>query len=205
MCINVVIWYNGSCTLAMLGLVLTISTRRTKSNSLKKQVVNAFIVRTHPAGRWDRPELHKALDHLRRDDVLIVWKLDRLSRSLSDLLRILQKVDEAGAKFKSLTEAIDTTTPMGRMVMQVVGSFAEFERSIIKERTKLGLARARANGRIGGGRYKLSTTQQAEAIKMIRIGEKSQAEIAELFNVDRSTISRMMKEVREKELLKTAR
>ena len=80
----------------------------------------------------------------------------------------MQKVDEAGFKFKSLTEAIDTTTPMGRMVMQVVGSFAEFERSIIKERTKVGLALARANGRIGGGRYKLSTTQQAEAIKMIR-------------------------------------
>ncbi|HET9375815.1 MAG TPA: sigma factor-like helix-turn-helix DNA-binding protein [Chthoniobacterales bacterium] len=64
---------------------------------------------------------------------------------------------------------------------------------------------ARANGRIGGGRYKLSRTQQEEAIKMIRVGEKSQAEIAELFNVDRSTISRMMKEVREKELLKAAR
>ena len=67
------------------------------------------------------------------------------------------------------------------------------------------LARVRANGRIGGGRYKLSATQQAEAIKMIRVGEKSQAEIAELFNVDKSTISRMMKEVREKELLKAAR
>jgi DNA invertase Pin-like site-specific DNA recombinase len=79
------------------------------------------------------------------------------------------------------------------------------ERSAIKERTKLGLLRARANGRIGGGRYKLSATQQAEAIKMIRLGEKSQAEIAELFNVDRSTISRMMKEAREKELLKAAR
>ena len=75
----------------------------------------------------------------------------------------------------------------------------------LRERTRLGLQRARANGRIGGGRYKLSTTQQAEAIKMIRVGEKSQAEIAELFNVDRSTISRMMKEVREKELLKAAR
>ena len=66
-------------------------------------------------------------------------------------------------------------------------------------------ARARANDRIGGGRYKLFATQQAEAIKMIRLGEKSQAEIAELFNVDRSTISRMMKEVREKELVKTVR
>jgi DNA invertase Pin-like site-specific DNA recombinase len=89
-------------------------------------------------------------------------------------------------------------------MMNMLGSFNEFEREIIKERTKLGQARARANGRIGGGRYKLSRTQQEEAIKMIRLGEKSQAEIAELFNVDRSTISRMMKEVREKELLKAA-
>jgi len=78
------------------------------------------------------------------------------------------------------------------------------EREIIKERTKPGLARARAHGRIGGGRYKRSKTQQEEAIKMIRVG-KSHAEIAELFNVDRSTVSRMMKEVREKELLKAAR
>ena len=78
------------------------------------------------------------------------------------------------------------------------------EREIIKERTKPGLVRARAHGRIGGGRYKRSKTQQEEAIKMIRVG-KSHAEIAELFNVDRSTVSRMMKEVREKELLKAAR
>src|SRR5258708_34830769 len=90
-------------------------------------------------------------------------------------------------------------------MMNMLGSFNQFEREIIKERTKLGLARARANGRIGGGRYKLSRTQQEEAIKMIRLGEKSQAEIAELFNVDRSTVSRMMREVREKELLKAAR
>jgi len=89
--------------------------------------------------------------------------------------------------------------------MNMLGSFNQFEREIIKERTKLGLARARANGRIGGKRYKLSRAQQDEAIKMIRAGEKSQAEIAELFNVDRSTVSRMMKEVREKELLKAAR
>src|SRR5260370_17795025 len=77
-------------------------------------------------GRWDRPELHKALEHLRRDDVLIVWKLDRLSRSLSDLLRILQKVDEAGAEFKSLTQAIDTPPPMGRLLIHAVHSFPAF-------------------------------------------------------------------------------
>jgi DNA invertase Pin-like site-specific DNA recombinase len=156
-------------------------------------------------GRWDRPELQDCLKHIRKGDTLVVWKLDRLTRSLSDLLRILAKVDESGVNFKSLTESIDTTQPAGRLMMNMLGSFNQFEREIIKERTKLGLMRARANGRIGGGRYKLSASQQAEAIKMIRIGAKSQAEIAELFNVDRSTISRMMKEVREKELLKAAR
>ena len=156
-------------------------------------------------GRWDRPELQDCLKHIRKGDTLVVWKLDRLTRSLSDLLRILAKVDEAGAGFRSLTESIDTTQPAGRLMMNMLGSFNQFEREIIKERTKLGLQRARANGRIGGGRYKLSASQQAEAIKMIRIGEKSQAEIAEVFNVDRSTISRMMKEVRERELLKAGR
>jgi DNA invertase Pin-like site-specific DNA recombinase len=156
-------------------------------------------------GRWDRPKLQDCLKHIRSGDVLIVWKLDRLTRSLADLLRILARIDEARAGFKSLTESIDTTQPAGRLMMNMLGSFDQFEREIIKERTKLGLARARANGRIGGGRYKLSRTQQEEAIKMIRLGEKSQAEIAELFNVDRSTVSRMMKEVREKELLKAAR
>jgi DNA invertase Pin-like site-specific DNA recombinase len=156
-------------------------------------------------GRWDRPELQDCLKHIRKGDTLVVWKLDRLTRSLSDLLRILAKVDEVGAGFRSLTESIDTTQPAGRLMMNMLGSFNQFEREIIKERTKLGLQRARANGRIGGGRYKLSKTQQAEAVRMIRGGEKSQAEIAELFNVDRSTISRMMKEIRETELLKAGR
>jgi Resolvase, N terminal domain len=90
---------------------------------------------------------------------------------VSDLLRILLKVDEAEAKFKSLTEELDTTTPMGCMFMQVVGSFAEFEGSIIKKRTKL------ANGRIGYGRYKLSPSQQVEAIKMIRLGRRVRAKL----------------------------
>ena len=172
---------------------------------LKKAGCERIYEEHASGGRWDRPELQDCLKHIRKGDTLVVWKLDRLTRSLSDLLRILAKVDEAGAGFKSLTESIDTTQPAGRLMMNMLGSFNQFEREIIKERTKLGLMRARANDRIGGGRYKLSATQQAEAIKMIRLGEKSQAKIAELFNVDRSTISRMMKEAREKELLKAAR
>jgi DNA invertase Pin-like site-specific DNA recombinase len=87
-------------------------------------------------GRWDRPELHRLLDQLRKGDTLVVWKPDRLSRSLRDVLTIMERLGEAGAGFRSLTEAIDTTTPAGRMMMQMVGAFAEFERAMLKERTK---------------------------------------------------------------------
>jgi Resolvase, N terminal domain len=90
--------------------------------------------------------------------VLVVWKLDRLSRSLRDVLTIMERLGEAGAGFRSLTEAIDTTTPAGRMMMQMVGAFAEFERAMLKERTKAGLDAAREEGRIGGRRPKLPPT-----------------------------------------------
>ena len=80
------------------------------------------------ARRWDRPELHRLLDQLRPDDAPVVYRLDRLSRSLKDLLSLLDSVQAAGTGFLSLTEAIDTTTPAERMMMQIVGSFAEFER-----------------------------------------------------------------------------
>jgi DNA invertase Pin-like site-specific DNA recombinase len=114
----------------------------------------------------------------------VVWKLDRLSRSLSDLLNILKRLDEVGAGFRSLTEAIDTTTAAGRMMLQMLGAFAEFERQMIRERTKLGLARARLEGRIGGNRASLTPKQQAHALAMIDEG-KSQSEIAKLFKVHR--------------------
>ena len=149
------------------------------------------------AGHKDRPELHKALSKLGKDDVLVVWKLDRLSRSLGDLLNILVQLEQRGIGFKSLTESIDTTTPVGRMLAGVLGSFAQFEREMLKERTKLGLARARAAGRKGGARFKLSPAQQKEALHMMNGGGgKTQAEVAELFNVNRSTISRLVSERR---------
>src|SRR3546814_12751479 len=89
---------------------------------------------------------------LRDGDVVVVWKLDRLSRSLKDMLHIMERIELAGAGFRSLTAAIDTTTAAGRMMMQTVGSFAEVERAMLRKRTSHGLAQARAEGRIGGGR-----------------------------------------------------
>jgi DNA invertase Pin-like site-specific DNA recombinase len=113
-------------------------------------------------GRWDRPELHRMLDQLRDGDTVVVWKLDRLSRSLKDVLHLMDRITSAGAGFRSLTEPIDTTTAAGRMMMQMVGSFAEFERAMIRERTTTGLAQAGAEGRIGGRRKKLDPKKRRE-------------------------------------------
>lgn len=144
-------------------------------------------------GRWDRPELHRLLDHLRPGDVVVVWKLDRLSRSLSDLLRIIEKIESVGAGFRSLTEAIDTTTPAGRMMMQMVGSFAEFEREMIRQRTRAGLERARREGRVGGRRPKLSPRQRREVVEMVSTGRKTAAEAARLFGVHPATVGRILR------------
>lgn len=144
------------------------------------------------AGRWDRPELHRLLDQLREGDVLVVWKLDRLSRSLKDLLTLLEKVQLAGAGFHSLTEAINTTTPAGRMMMQIVGSFAEFERAMLRERTSNGLLAARKEGRIGGRRPKLTPRQQQEIVLLVQSEQKTAADAARLFNVHPSTVARLL-------------
>jgi DNA invertase Pin-like site-specific DNA recombinase len=142
------------------------------------------------SGRWDRPELHRLLDQLREADTLVVWKLDRLSRSLKDILHILAKVEAAGASFRSLTEAVDTSGPAGRMMMQMLGAFAEFERAMVRERTRAGLNSAREQGRVGGRRPKFNDEQRAEIIDMLEAGRKP-ADVARLFEVHRATIARL--------------
>jgi|ERR1700677_1403354 len=147
---------------------------------------------TASGGRWERPELHRLLNQLRKGDVVVVWKLDRLSRSLKDVLHIMEKIDQKGAGFKSLTESIDTTTSGGRMMMHIVGAFAEFERSMLKERTRHGLHAAREQGRLGGRRPKLHPQQEQEIINLVNTNQKTAAEAARLFNVHRSTVSRLL-------------
>jgi DNA invertase Pin-like site-specific DNA recombinase len=147
-------------------------------------------------GRWDRPELHRLLDQLRPDDVVVVWKLDRLSRSLKDLLLILERIEQAQAGFRSLTEAVDTTGPAGRMMMQMLGAFAEFERAMIRERTRAGLEAARNQGRRGGRRPKLTTAQCREIVEMVTSGRKSAAEVSRLFGVHPATVSRLLSRAR---------
>ncbi len=125
-------------------------------------------------------------------DTVVVWKLDRLSRSLKDVLHIMERIAEAGAGFRSVIEHIDTTTPAGRMMMQMVGSFAEFERAMIRERTSAGLAVARAEGRVGGRRKKLDAAKRREIADSVITGRKSGAEMARLYNIRQPTVSRIV-------------
>lgn len=144
-------------------------------------------------GRWDRPELQRLLEQLRPGDVLVVWKLDRLSRSLRDVLLLMERLGEAGAGFRSLTEAIDTTTAAGRMMMQMVGAFAEFERAMLRERTAAGLEAARQEGRLGGRPRKLTARQEAEIRKMVERGDQTAAGAARLFGVHPATVGRLLR------------
>ena len=160
--------------------------------ALKTAGCRRLFEETASGGRWDRPELHRMLDQLREGDTVVVWKLDRLSRSLKDVLHILERIAEAGAGFRSVTENIDTTTPAGRMMMQMVGSFAEFERAMIRERTSAGVAAARAEGRIGGRRPKLDAAKRREIAESVLTGRKSGADMARLYNVSQPTVSRIV-------------
>src|SRR4051812_1767399 len=172
-----------------------------QSNALQVRALRAAGCRrifeeAASGGRWDRPELHRLLDQLREGDVVVVWKLDRLSRSLKDLLHLLERIEAAGAAFRSLTEAVDTAGPAGRMMVQMLGAFAEFERAMVRERTRAGLQAARIRGRKGGRRPKLSPEQKAEILDMLASGRRTAADIARLFRVHRATIGRVAAEAR---------
>lgn len=163
--------------------------------ALKENGCELIFQEKASGGRWDRPELHRLLGQLRKGDIVTVWKLDRLSRSLKDLLLTLEKIEAAGADFQSLTESIDTSTAAGRMMMQIVGSFAEFERAMLRERTKNGLEAARQEGRIGGRRPKLTSQQQKEIITFVTSGQKTGADAARLFQVHPSTVVRLLAKI----------
>lgn len=139
----------------------------------------------------DRRELGRLLVSLEAGDTLLVTRLDRLARSTLELLRILERVAEAGAGFRSLADTwADTTTPQGRLVLTIMGGFAQFERDLIKARTGEGRARAKARGVKLGRRFKLSHHQRQEALQRRAQGE-ALADIARSYNVSHSTISRL--------------
>lgn len=159
-----------------------------------KQVGAAEIYTEHFTGSTRaRPELENCLRSLRRGDTLVVWRLDRLGRSLKDLVAIITDLEERGVAFRSVTEAIDTSTSGGRLVFHIFGALAEFERAIIQERTRAGLAAARARGRKGGRRPKMSTSDIKKARAMLQDREITKAEVAKHFGVSRVTLNASLK------------
>ncbi len=134
-----------------------------------------------------RPELRKLLPQLKNGDLLIVYKLDRLARSLKDLLSILEQIEKAGCGFKSLTEPIDTVSPAGRLMLNVLGSVAEFERSLIRERSIAGQVAAIKQGRWPGRPKKLNPDQELELFDMWASGT-TKADLARRFNVSHDVV-----------------
>lgn len=138
----------------------------------------------------DRPELTAALDYIRPGDTLVVWKLDRLARSLKQLLETVEDLDARGIGFRSLTEAIDTTTPGGRLVFHLFAALAEFERSLIRERIAAGLEAAQARGRFAGRPPALSTDDLTAAKAMLRDPKITVEKVAKQLGVAPSTLYR---------------
>ena len=136
-----------------------------------------------------RPELDALFTHLRAGDTVVVWRLDRLGRSVQHLIEVMSFLKDSGVEFRSLQEQIDTTTPMGRFTFHVFAALAEFERDLIRSRTHAGLAAARARGRVGGRRPAL-TDEQCQLVRSLYAQGKTATELAALFKVSRSTIYR---------------
>jgi DNA invertase Pin-like site-specific DNA recombinase len=148
-----------------------------------------------------RPALDRALEQLRPGDTLVVWRLDRLGRSLRHLIDTVAGLAEQGVGFKSLTEGIDTTTASGKLVFHVFGALAEFERDLIRERTAAGLASARRRGRKGGRPRKMSPAKLRHARELAEAGHLSMDEIAELVGVHRTTLYRHLADGRQPQTL----
>jgi DNA invertase Pin-like site-specific DNA recombinase len=145
----------------------------------------------------DRPQLKAALDYIRPGETLVVWKLDRLARSLPQLIATIARLEERGCGFKSLTEAIDTTTASGKLIFHIFAALTEFERSIIRERTIAGLQAAKARGRVGG-RPKVMDEQGVTVAKaLIRDGNLTIAEVAKQVGVSEATLYKYIPHPRE--------
>jgi DNA invertase Pin-like site-specific DNA recombinase len=140
----------------------------------------------------ERPQLSAALDFLRAGDVLCVWRLDRLGRSLKHLVQVMSDLHDRGVGFKSVHENIDTTTATGRLTLHMWAALAEFERDLTVERTNAGLAAARARGRVGGRKPSLSPVQVRLARRMYEEQETTVADIAKALGVSRATIYRCL-------------
>ena len=147
----------------------------------------------------DRPELKSALEYARKGDCIVVWKLDRLARSLKQLIETVEDLEMRGIGFKSITESIDTSTSSGRLIFHIFASLAEFERNIIRDRTRAGLDAAKSRGRLGGRPSKLSDKDIEVAKTLLKNHDITVAKVAKKMGVSFATLYRYIPKAREQE------
>ena len=158
------------------------------------------IYSEHASGKHaDRPELAQAMKALRAGDTLVVWRLDRLGRSLPDLIATVNELAGRGVAFESVTEAIDTTTASGKLVFNIFASLADFERHLIGERTRAGLAAGRARVRMGWRPPALTSRQLREARLLLTDPDATVTAVAERYGVSRTTLYKGLRELADKE------
>ena len=166
---------------------------RMQEDALKSAGCEDIYTDIASGAKTARPGLHSALSHLRQGDLLVVWKLDRLGRSLAHLIQTIKELSEKGIGFKSLQESIDTTTSGGQLIFHIFGALAEFERELIRERTQAGLKAARTRGRLGGRPVLLNKRQVSKLKKHYEKGDLSIMEICKLFNITKPTLYRYLR------------
>ena len=163
-------------------------------NALQEAGCKKIFMEKASGAQRDRPELKAALEYMRanEDDTLVVWKLDRLARSLRQLIDTVEELEKQGIGFKSLTESIDTTNSGGRLVFHIFGALAEFERGVIKERTMAGLKAAKDMGRKGGRPLSLKSDDLIAAKALLKNKKITVKEAAKRLKVDPSTLYRYL-------------
>lgn len=157
-------------------------------DALKQAGCRRVFEETASGARRDRVQLRDALDFMRPGDTLVVWKLDRLARSLQRLIEVIEELNKRGCGFRSLTEAIDTTTAGGRLIFHIFGALAEFERNIIRERTLAGLEAARTRGRRGGRPRLMTDESLIVAQALLKDGVLTVKDVAKQIGVGETTL-----------------
>lgn len=175
----------------------TDQTLNLQQDALNQAGCDRLFSDTMSGAKAERPGLAQALEFMRAGDVLVVWKLDRLGRSLKNLIEVVSKLSETGIGFRSLTESIDTTTSSGKLIFHIFGALAEFERDLIRERTAAGLVAARARGRKGGRPRAAALSDPkkvALAVSLYNDKNNSIDDICATLRVSRSTLFRYLRQ-----------
>ena len=170
-----------------------------QTDALRKAGCGRIYVDHSSGAKASRPQQDRMLEALREGDTVVVWKLDRLGRSVQNLVDLMDRFRKQGVGFRSLTENMDTSTPGGVLVFNIFSALAQFERDLIRERTMAGLTAARARGRKGGRPYKLSDKDVAMVRQLYDSRTVTVKEIAARFNVSRSTIYKAIGRAGKKE------